>query len=122
MDAPDKFDIHARIFKFVIRVLTLTKSLPKNYENRVIVEQLMRSVTSMGANDQEANGASSRKDFCHCYTIVRKESLETYYWLSLIAELNASYKSRMAQLLQENNEIIKIVSTIVKNAKASIRN
>ncbi len=116
MDAVKKFDIHDRIFEFVIRVLHLIKALPKTFENRVLLEQLIRSATSMGANDQEADGVSTQKDFIHCYTIVRKEGKETMYWLRLLAELNEKLKPRMIGLLQENTELISIVSSILKNA------
>lgn len=116
MDAAKKFDIHDRIFEFVIRVLHLIKVLPKTFENRVLLEQLIRSATSIGANDQEADGVSTRKDFIHCYTIVRKEGKETLYWLKLLAELNDKIKPRMMGLLQENTELISIVSSILKNA------
>ncbi len=110
------FDIHERIFKFVIRVLKLIKCLSKNKVNEVLLEQLVRCVTSIGANDQEADGVSSKKDFIHCYTIVRKEAKETMYWLKLIAENNPEIKNRMGDLLRENEELIKIVSSIIQNA------
>lgn len=117
MENQRKFDIHDRIFKFVVRVLELIRVFPKTFENKVLVEQLIRSVTSMGANDQEADGVSTQRDFIHCYTIVRKEAKETLYWLRLLAEINESLKKRMQNLLQENQEIINIVSAILKNAK-----
>lgn len=119
MESSKKFDIHDRIFTFVIRVLKLIKTLPKTFENKTLTEQLIRSVTSIGANDQEADGVSSKKDFIHCYTVVRKESKETLYWLRLLAEINEGYEVRMESLLQENQEIINIVSSILKNAKRS---
>lgn len=110
------FDIHERIYNFVVRVLKLTKFLSRDRVNEVLLEQLVRCVTSIGANDQEADGVSSKKDFIHCYTIVRKEAKETLYWLRLIAQNNPELSNRMSDLLKENEEIIKIVSTIIKNA------
>ena len=112
-----EFDIHKRVFSFVVRVLHLIRFLPKDLVHKTISEQLIRSSTSIGANDQEANGVNSKKDFIHCYTIVRKELLETSYWLSLIAEMNPGLKARMNQLISENQELVKITSTIIKNAK-----
>src|SRR3989344_4332209 len=81
-------DIHDRIYKFVIRVINLTKILPKTPQNDVIIYQLVKSVTSMGANDQEADGAESKKDFIAKYTIVKKENKETNYWLNIIEDTN----------------------------------
>jgi four helix bundle protein len=49
-------NIHERIYNFVIRVLNLLKYLPKSSQNLIIINQITRSVTSMGSNDQEADG------------------------------------------------------------------
>lgn len=110
-------DIHERIYKFVVRVLILTKNLLKTPQNLILINQLTRSVTSMGANDQEADGTETIKDFIHCYTIVRKEGKETNYWLKLIADTNSSFTGRMKNLMQEGQEIVKIVSAIIINTK-----
>ena len=110
-------DIHDRIYKFVIRVLKLLKQLPKTPENLIIINQIGRSVTSMGANDQEADGVTTKKEFIHKYSIVRKESKETVYWLNIVADTNEELKPRMQDLIKEGNEIIKIVSTIIYNTQ-----
>src|SRR3990167_1628009 len=95
-----EFDIHKRIFNFVIRVLNLTKTLPKTSQNLIFINQITRSVTSIGANDQEADGSSSRKEFYRSLTIVKKETKETNYWLKVISETNPGYKIRMKPLVQ----------------------
>lgn len=115
-------DIHDRIYKFVIRVLKLIKQLPKTQENLIIINQVARSVTSMGANDQEADGVTTKKDFIHKYSIVRKESKETVYWLNIIADTNEILKPRMQDLIKEGNEIIKIVSAIIYNTQTNKSN
>lgn len=110
-------DIHDRIYKFVIRVLKLIRQLPKTPENLIIINQITRSVTSMGANDREADGTTTKKDFIHKYSIVRKEGKETDYWLNIIADTNDYLKPRMKDLILEGQEIIKIVSTIIYRTK-----
>lgn len=110
-------DIHERIYQFILRVLNLNKSLPKTTQNLILIAQVTRSVTSMGANDQEADGTDSRKDFISKYSIVRKEGKETNYWLRLIEDTNPEFKSRMTSLKQEGKEIVKIVSAIIINTK-----
>ncbi len=110
-------DIHERIYQFIIRVITLTKSLSKTPENLILINQVIRSVTSMGANDQEADGTDSKKDFIAKYAIVRKQGKETNYWLRLIADTNPGFEERMKNLRQEGKEIVKIVSTIILNTK-----
>lgn len=110
------FDIHKRIFDFVIEVLKVIKYIPVTVENKIIVNQLIRSATSCGANDQEADGVSSKRDFIHCYTIVRKELKETHYWLSVLSALDSKLEAKLAELVKENKELIKIVSKIISNA------
>lgn len=78
------YDIHERIFNFIVRVINFLNKLPKTPTNLIFINQITRSVTSMGANDQEADGALTRKDFIHGFTVVRKEGKETVYWLRLI--------------------------------------
>src|SRR5258708_37330291 len=90
-------DIHERIYKFVIRVLNLIKYIPKTSENIVLIGQITRSATSMGANDQEADGAINRKDFVAKYSIVRKEGKEINYWLKIISDTNRSEERRVGK-------------------------
>ena|SRR5260221_13966299 len=110
-------DIHQRIYNFVIRVLKLLKELPRSPENIIIIAQITRSVTSIGANDKEADGTITRNDFVHKYSIVRKEAKETDYWLNIIADTHPTLKARMKDLIAEGVEIIKIVSVITYKAK-----
>jgi len=110
-------DIHERIYNYVIRVLKLLKQLSKTPENLVIINQLSRAITSTGANDMEADGCLTRKDFIHKYGLVLKEAKESDYWLNIIADTNSNLKPRMHDLIKEGKEIIKIVSTIIYKTK-----
>jgi four helix bundle protein len=112
-----KYDIHERIYNFIIRVIILVNSLPKTPSNSVIIPQILRSVTSIGANDQEADGTLTKKDFIHCYTIVRKENKETNFWLTLIADTNPPIKNKMQPIIQEGQEIVAIISSIINKTK-----
>lgn len=67
----------------------------------------------MGANDQEADGANTKKDFISKYSIVRKETKETIYWLRILSDLNPRLKAEGLELMQEGLEIARIVSAII---------
>lgn len=112
-----KYDIHDRIYAFIIRVIKLINSLPNSYSNSIAIPQILRCVTSMGANDQEADGTLTKKDFIHCYTVVRKESKETNFWLKLIADTNSDIKPKMESLIQEGQEISAIISSIINKSR-----
>ena len=95
----------------------MTKTLSKTEPNKVLINQVLRSATSMGANDQEADGSLTKKDFIHNYVIVRKEAKETCYWLSLIADTNETIAGKLQGLRQEGKELVKIVSSIIIKTK-----
>lgn len=114
-DAKNK-DIHERIYQFVLSVLRYIRTLPKNFENQTIIAQLIRSVTSIGANDQEASGTFTRADFAHCYTVVRKEAKESLFWLRLLGDSNNS-PEKVKSLLIEGDEIVRVVTAIIFNTK-----
>lgn len=113
-----RFDIHDRIYAFIIRVIKLTNSLPKTPSNIVVIAQLLRCATSMGANDQEADGTLTRKDFIHKFATVRKEGKETNFWLQLISDTNPqSIRKEALSILSEGREITAIVSSIVNKTR-----
>lgn len=65
---------------------------------------------------EEADGAESRRDFIHKLSIARKEARETRYWLRLIkAELVDD--DEVAFLIQECEEIVRILSAIIRSAE-----
>lgn len=113
------YDIHKRIYNFIIRVIKLVNSLPRTPSNLVIIGQILRSVTSMGANDQEADGTLTKKDFLHCFTTVRKEGKETNFWLSLIADTNSDkIRKEALEIISEGVQIVAIVSSIINKTRS----
>ncbi len=112
-----KHEIHDRIYKFVLRVLRAVRQLPRTPENSVLIRQVVRSSASIGANAAEADGAGSKKEFVHQFTIAKKEAKETLYWLTLLFDHNSVSKVKTAPLVDENQQLIAIISKIVLNAK-----
>jgi len=111
-------DIHTRIYNFVVTCFNnVVKKIHKTQENSSIIEQISASLTSMGANDQEADGAGSKKDFIARYVIVRKETKETKYWLSLIKDVGLISETIINYYIQECHEILMIISKIIENTK-----
>lgn len=113
METEKKRDIHERIYRFVIDTLLFIRKIPKTSENLIIINQLARSVTSIGANDQEADGAHAKKDFISKYSIVRKEAKESVYWLRVLSDLNPRFSAEGQKLAAEGIEIAKIISSII---------
>ena len=111
-------DIHIRIHKFVVSCfINVIKKIPKIPENIPIIRQISASLTSIGANDQEANASESNKDFIAKYTIVKKETNETIYWMNFISDTRLVEKSVVDPYLTEAQEILLIVTKIILNSK-----
>ncbi len=121
-----EIDIQSRSLDFGVRVIKFCKILSIDSSNRVIARQLIRSGTSIGANLEEANAASSRKDFINKVSISCKECRETRYWLTLILKAELVFKDKdikeLRLLLKESDELVRILSSIIKNTKNNIIN
>jgi four helix bundle protein len=114
-----KFDLEDRTVIFSEKIILLCKKIPKSDLIQPILIQLIRSATSIGANYNEANGASSKKDFANKIHICKKESKETQYWLRLLAKSINDEKivSEIKVLWQESLELGKIFSAIAVKSR-----
>jgi len=68
------YDLEERTTIFAENIILLCKKASKTAVSAPIIDQLVRSGTSIGANYQEANGASSKKDFRNKIFICKKEA------------------------------------------------
>jgi four helix bundle protein len=116
-------DIRKRTFRFGLRVVQLCQILDERPGvGRTLGKQLLRSGTSVGANIHEAQAGQSKLDFISKNAIALKEAHETAYWLDLICEAGIVQPNQLNALRAECNELIAILTTIVKNARANLRN
>ena len=93
------------------------KELPNNLIGNRIGGQLLDAGTSIGANFEEACAAFSKADFTYKLSIAKKEAYETNYWLRMIRDTQLLKKNRMGSIIQESNEIKKILTSAVKTAQ-----
>src|SRR3989344_8248431 len=108
------YDLEERTLRFSSELIAFCKSCPKDIITIPLINQLIRSVTSIGANYREANGGSSKKDFQNKIFICKKESKETLYWLELIGKVveYEKLKEKCRNLWQESKELILIFGKI----------
>lgn len=115
----DKYDLEERSYEFAKEVRLFIKTLKRTIANIEDSKQVVRSSGSIGANYIEANESFSNKDFVYRAKISRKEAKETIYWLRLIKETNKlNNENEVKRLIQEANELKKILSTIIKKREA----
>ena len=105
-------------YAFAIRIVNLYKYLSSIKKEHVLSKQVLRSGTSIGANIEEAIGGFSKKDFKAKLGISYKEARETRYWLNLLEATEYIDKNEHESLINDTNEIIRILISIIKNTKA----
>ena len=113
-------DIDKRSFEFALKIIQLINDLPKTTAGNAIGQQIIRSGTSIGANVQEALGAHSKSDFIYKMNIAKSEARETKYWLKLLIGSQLIVSSQIEWLLSEVDELVAILTTIVKNTKKNL--
>ena len=112
------YDLEERTFQFAKAVRLFVKTLPKTIANMEDSKQVLKSSGSVGSNYREANESLSKKDFLLRIKISRKEAKESVYWLRLIHESNSLNNADDAmRLIQEANELKKILSSIIEKTK-----
>lgn len=104
-----KQDLCKRFLEFAVAVIKFLKTIPRSIENDVIRYQLTKCSSSMGANYEESQAASSKADFYNKIKISLKEARETAYWLKILKELKLGDKSELDKLMVESNELKKIL-------------
>ena len=114
-----KFDLEERTAKFGEEIIRFARTLEKNDINRPLINQIIRSATSIGANYMEANGASSKKDFKNKICICKKEAKETKHWLRMLATANPEKSGICRKLWQEAQELTLIFSKIIISSKGN---
>ena len=115
----NKYDLEERTAKFGERVIGFCRSIKYDPVTTPLINQLVRSATSIGANYMEANGASSKKDFGNKIYLCKKESQETKHWLRMIGSYaDGDKKEQLRALWKECQELTLIFQKIGSSLKS----
>jgi four helix bundle protein len=108
--------VKERAYAFSLDIIRLYQQI-KAQNEFVLSKQVLRSGTSIGANIEEASAAQSRKDFIAKMSVASKEARETLYWLRLLRDSNICTEKELAGIIAESQEIIKMLTAIVKTTQ-----
>lgn len=109
-----KYNLEERTAKYGEEIIKFSKKIPQNTITIPLINQLIKSGTSIGANYCEADDAESGRDFKHKIGICKKEARETKHWLRMIARAVPEVKKEARILWQEAKELNLIFNSIVK--------
>ena len=106
---------------FAVDIIGLCESLRERKKATAILNQLLRSGTSIGANIHEANYASSKADFINKFQIALKACYETDYWLEIFHDSKVlsdeEYSNMFSQCSKLRKRLIASITTAKKNAE-----
>lgn len=110
-------NVKVRAYRFSLEIIIFINNFPNKRAFWVIGDQLLRSSTSIGANMIEAKASSSRREFIKFYEIALKSANETKYWICLLRDSYPEICSRCKELLQEADEISKMLGSSILTLK-----
>lgn len=112
-----KTDLKVRTYFFSIKVIKFLATLPDNKIYQIITAQLLRAVTSIGANIIEAKSSSSKRDFIKFYEIALKSANESKYWFGLLRDSLDLDKNTLNIFLEELIEISNMLAASIITLK-----
>jgi four helix bundle protein len=116
--AARRYDLEERTASFGEAVIAFAKRIPVTPITSPLIDQFVRSGTSIGANYCEADDAGSKREFGYRISICKREARETKHWLRMIAAAAPELKDDTRILWREAKELHLIFATIHRNVRS----
>ena len=104
-------------YSFAVRIVKMCRLLSKRKIDYVLVRQILKSGTSVGALVSEAVFAQSKADFINKYSVALKEANETKYWLNLFHDTEIITDSEYSSIYPECLELVRLLVAILNGLK-----
>lgn len=115
-------ELRTRAKELALHILLICEQIDSKKGRSVLINQIVRSSTSIGANLHEANYASSKADFINKFHIALKECAETEYWIDMLVGVNAITDLTAKSLLQECGIIRRMLVKSINTVKEMMEN
>ncbi|WP_410050416.1 four helix bundle protein [Blastopirellula sp. J2-11] len=110
------FDLEERTARFGEAVVRFLRALPENSVTRPLIQQAVRSATSIGANYCEADDAGTKKEFKYRISVCKRETRETKHWHRMLATAIPEQKDECRELWQDAKELHLIFAAIFRKS------
>jgi len=114
---PKSKNLNSRAFLFAIDIIKFIETLSLKKISNSVLDQLLRSATSIEANIIEAKGSGSKKDFIRFYQIALKSASGTKYWIYILKDGFNINNKEICYLLEELEEISKMLGSSLLTMK-----
>jgi len=110
-------EFKVRLYSFVINLINTLDTVPSNRLSNRIIDQLVRSSTSILGNYIEGTSSSSKKEYINYFQISLKSANESKVWLAILRDTHRLSKDVAEQFLSELDELSKIFASSVLTLK-----
>ena len=110
-------ELRIRAKAFALHVISVCDGIDSRKGRGVLINQITKSATSIGANLHEANYGSSKQDFINKLQIALKECIETEYWIEMLGGCGAIMDETARDLLSECGVIHRMLVKSINTAK-----
>ncbi len=107
--------VYVKARGLAVECLRYFYNLKSDRRSDFLVLQLLRAITSVGANIAEGYGRYYKKSYRQFLSIARGSCFEVEYWLEVALELNKFNNEMLLEYKHRNREIIKMLSIMMKN-------
>jgi len=114
--------IKEKSYSFSVRIVKLSRELKSRKVEAVLINQLLKSGTSIAANVEEAVAGISKAEFSMKLSISYKEAKETGCWLRMLSDTGSLTQKEYDSLYQDLEEILRILWAILKTTRMEKRN
>jgi len=113
-------EIRTRSKKLAVRIIEICDEIDTRKGRDILVKQIIRSATSIGANVHEANYGASKADFINKLKIALKECYETEYWIDILYSANSISKEVSDDLLVETGVLRRMMIKAIQTAQENL--
>ena len=110
-------ELRTRAKNLALKVISVCDGIDTKKGRSVLVNQIIRSATSIGANIHEANYAASKADFINKFQIALKECYESDYWLGLFKDTKMITEYEYSDMYEKCSKIRRLLIASVTTAK-----
>lgn len=98
-----------------LRLLQCFRTQKPSWSDKFIIVQLLRALTSIGANITEGYGRRSKNDYRRFLIIAKASALESEYWIDILSEIKPELNKTLQEVRNSNIEVIKMLTILIKN-------
>jgi four helix bundle protein len=106
--------IKEKSYAFAVRIVKFTRELRRRKIEAVLINQILKSGTSIAANIEEGVAGISKAEFSMKLSISYKEAKEAGFWLRLLKDVDSITQLEFDSLYNDLEEIMKILCAILR--------